>query len=68
MHTYQKDLDHYPINNIDEYKLIKELLEKYGENKTVVLEYALDYIEGENFETKLKNYVESAIIIKDEEM
>lgn len=68
MHTYQKDLDHYPINNIDEYKLIKELLEKYGENKTVVLEYALDYIEGKNFETKLKNYVESAKIIKDGEM
>ena len=68
MHTYQKDLDHYPINNIDEYKLIKELLEKYGENKTVVLEYALDYIEGKNFETKLKNYVESAKIIKDGEI
>ena len=68
IHTYQKDLDHYPINNIDEYKLIKESLEKYGENKTVVLEYALDYIEGEDFKTKLKNYVESAKIIKDGEM
>lgn len=68
IHTFQKDLDHYPINNIDEYKLIKELLEKYGEDKTVVLEYALDYIEGEDFETKLKNYVESAKIIKDGEM
>lgn len=68
IHTFQKDLDHYPINNIDEYKLIKELLEKYGENKTVVLEYALDYIDGEDFETKLKNYVESAKIIKDGEI
>lgn len=68
IHIYQKNLDHYPINNIDEYKLIKELLDKYGENKTVVLEYALDYIEGEDFETKLKNYVESAKIIKDGEI
>ena len=68
IHTYQKNLDHYPINNMDEYKLIKELLEKYGENKTVVLEYALDYIDGEDFETKLKNYVESAKIIKDGEI
>ena len=64
IHTYKKNLDHYPIKNINEYKLIKALLEKYGENKTVVLEYALDYIEGEDFETKLKNYVESAKIIK----
>lgn len=68
IHTFQKDLDHYPINNMDEYKLIKELLEQYGEDKTVVLEYALDYIEGEDFETKLRNYVQSAKIIKDGEM
>ena len=63
IHEYQKKLDHYPIKNIDKCKVIKKLLEKYGDNRTVVLEYALDYIEGEDFETKLKNYVESAIII-----
>ena len=33
----------------------------------VVVEYALDYIEGKNFETKLKNYVKSVKIIKDGE-
>ena len=65
IHTYKKNLDHYPIKNINEYKMIKELLEKYQDNKTVVLEYALDYIEGEDFKTKLKNYIESAKIIKD---
>lgn len=68
IHTYQKDLDHYPIKDINEQEIIKKLLEKYGNNKTVVLEYAIDYIEGENFETKLKNYVESAKIIKDGEI
>ena len=64
IHTFQKDLDHFPIKTINEYETIKKILEKYGYNKTVVLEYAIDYIEGENFETKLQNYVESAKIIK----
>ena len=63
IHEYQKNLDHYPIKNINEKEVIKKLLEKYGNNKTVVLEYALDYIEGENFENKFKNYIESAKII-----
>ena len=68
IHTYQKNLDHYPIKNVNEHESIKKLLEKYGDNKTVVLEYALDYIDGENFEIKLRNYIESAKIIKDGEM
>lgn len=63
IHEYQKKLDHYPIKNIKEQKEIKELLEKYGKNKNVVLEYALNYIKGENFETKLKNYIESTKIL-----
>lgn len=64
IHTFHENLDHYPIKNINEQETIRKLLEKYGYNKTVVLEYAIDYIEGENFETKLKKYVESAKIIK----
>ena len=63
MHTYQKDLDHYLIENINEQETIKKLLEKYGDNKTVVLEYAIDYVDGENFETKFKNYIEGAKIL-----
>lgn len=63
IHEYKKELDHYPIKDINEQEIIKKLLEKYGNNKTVVLEYALDYIEEENFENKLKNYIESAKII-----
>ena len=60
IHTYKKNLDHYPIKNINDEKTIKKLLNKYSDNKTVVLEYALDYIEGDKFEIKLKNYIESA--------
>ena len=60
IHTYKKKLDHYPIKNINDEKTIKKLLNKYSDNKTVVLEYALDYIEGDKFEIKLKNYIESA--------
>ena len=63
IHTYQKNLDHYPIKNMNEQETIKKLLEKYGDNKTVVLEYAIDYVDGENFKTKLKNYIEGAKIL-----
>ena len=62
-HTYQKNLDHYPIKNMNEQETIKKLLEKYGDNKTVVLEYAIDYVDGENFETKFKNYIEGSKIL-----
>lgn len=63
IHTYQKNLDHYPIKNMNEQETIKKLLEKYGDNKTVVLEYAIDYVDGENFETKFKNYIEGSKIL-----
>lgn len=65
IHTFNKvnNEDHYSIESLEENNNIKVLLEKYGKDKTVVLEYALDYIKGNAFEEKIKNYVESAQII-----
>lgn len=63
IHTYQKNSDHYPIKNMNDQEIIKKMLEKYGDNKTVVLEYAIDYVDGENFETKFKNYIEGSKIL-----
>lgn len=68
IHTHKNKEDHYPILNFQNeeelyvQRTLKEIqLENYQGN--VVMEYALDYIEGKNFEIKLKNYIESAKII-----
>lgn len=68
IHTFYKNLDHYPIKsfNIENTKKIKDILEKiikYGYDGNIVMEYAIDYIEGENFEKKLENYIKSAQIL-----
>ena len=68
IHTYKKGLDHYPIKSLNGQQIIKKLLLDYCDDKNVVLEYAIDYIEGKNFEMKLKNYIESARIINDIKM
>lgn len=65
IHTFDRisKIDHYPIENLNDEKEIKLFLEKYGNNTNIVLEYALDYIDGINFEEKIKNYIEYSKII-----
>lgn len=65
IHACVENIDHHPILNINREIIIKSLLEKYGYNKNIVMEYSIDYIDGKNFEEKLKKYIEYAKIIKD---
>ena len=59
IHTFNKTEDHYPIEDINKDKIVIEMLNnisKKGYKGQVVLEYALDYIEGENLNKKLEKY------------
>ena len=70
-HTTRNNKDHYPIEAEDE-KMIhitKNIVNTISKNKNydkinVVLEYALDYMQGVTFKEKLEKYIESANIIK----
>ena len=64
IHTHKENKDHYPIEKLENEKVISNLLIKYGKKQNIVMEYALDYIEGENFEKKLEKYINYAKIIK----
>ncbi|MBP3255663.1 MAG: YgjV family protein [Clostridia bacterium] len=64
IHSHKENRDHYPIEKLGNEKVLSNLLIKYGKKQNVVMEYALDYIEGENFEKKLENYINYAKIIK----
>lgn len=66
IHTFNKINmeDHYPIQSLEENSNIEILLKKYGNDKNIVLEYALDYINGNTFEEKIKNYINSSKIIE----
>lgn len=69
VHTYNGILDHYPIESFEENdtKHIQEILEKlvnYGYDENIVMEYAIDYIDGNSFEEKLENYIKYAELLK----
>ena len=54
IHSNRDGVDHYPITDINE---VKNLLMNYGEDKPIVMEYALEYINGSTFEEKIKYYI-----------
>lgn len=64
IHTHIEKKDHYPLikNKKDKEVTIQiiEKIKKHNENINVVMEYALDYIEGNTFEEKIKNYINEA--------
>ncbi len=63
IHTFNKTEDHYPIEDISKDKIVIEMLNNIsqkGYKGQVVLEYALDYIEGENLNKKLEKYIKEA--------
>ena len=60
IHTHKGSTDHYPIENLNNEKTIKELLIKYSKKQNIVMEYAINYIEGKSFEEKLENYINYA--------
>ena len=61
IHNFNGEKDHYPIRKTDEnielYKDAFRYLDQIGFDKTVVLEYAADYIEGNGKEEILKEYI-----------
>ena len=64
IHTHREKKDHYPIEKIDNEKNILNLLTKYGKKQNIVMEYALDYINGKDLKQKLEKYINYANIIK----
>ena len=69
LHNYNGKKDHYPIKkgdlNIDFFKDVNKYLNKVNYDKTVVLEYAADYIDGSDVYEKLGNYINLAKDFKD---
>lgn len=66
IHTYIDKKDHLPITNYNDCKFVKETLLsllKKGYNKAIVLEYAIEYMNGNSFEEKFKAYINSFKII-----
>ena len=69
IHIYKGNRDHYPILEKNE-KSIKVLMaleeiKNKGYNDIIVAEYALDYIEGNDFNTKMINYIRHSIMLGD---
>lgn len=64
LHNHYSNKDHYPIEvgdlNIDLFKDIIKYLKSINYDKTVVLEYAADYVKGDDQYEKLYNFVEHA--------
>lgn len=63
IHTFNKNEDHYPIENFNKDKAIIEKLNNISQKiykGQIVLEYALDYMEGENLKEKLEKYINAA--------
>ena len=64
IHTHIEQQDHYPLTkNKKDKEITTQIIEKIkrqNNNISVVMEYALDYIEGKTFEEKIKNYINEA--------
>ena len=64
IHTHIEQQDHYPLTkNKKDKEITTQIIEKIkrqNNNISVVMEYALDYIEGKTFEEKIKNYISEA--------
>lgn len=64
VHTFKEKEDHYPIEEIDEILLNKLIeIKSKGYDNNIVLEYALDYINGDNFHEKLRKYIKYSEIM-----
>ena len=63
IHTNKNMIDHMPIKDLEKEETIKNLLEIYAKDNPVVLEYGLDFIKGNTFEEKLKEYINLAKVI-----
>lgn len=63
IHTHLGKEDHHPLKaNSEDENITFELLNKISskkENLNVVLEYALDYIDGMDFEEKMEKYIKN---------
>lgn len=63
IHTHLGKEDHHPLQkNEKDLVITNKILDKIStkkENISVVLEYALDYIDGVNFEFKMEKYIKS---------
>lgn len=69
IHIYNGNRDHYPIleKNKKSTKVLMALekIKNKGYNDVIVAEYALDYIEGNDFNTKMINYIRYSIMLGD---
>lgn len=63
IHTHLGKEDHYPVQtNVKDMVITNEMLEKISTKKrniNVVLEYALDYIDGVDFCVKIEKYIKN---------
>lgn len=70
IHSNKNNIDHYPLVDIFSEEmsitinLLNELLVENGD-VTIVMEYALDYIDGVNFDEKFHNFVGFSNVISD---
>ncbi|MCQ2978668.1 MAG: sugar phosphate isomerase/epimerase [Clostridia bacterium] len=64
MHNFKDGKDHYPItkndSNLDLYKDVMNYLDNINYDKTLVLEYAVDYIDGNSKVEKLRSFINLA--------
>ncbi len=69
IHAYDGNKDHYPILRENEKSIkvlmVLEEIKNKGYNDVIVSEYALDYIEGNDFNTKMINYIRYSIMLGD---
>lgn len=63
IHTHLGKEDHHSLqNNTKDMIITNEILDKISSKKekiNVVLEYALDYIDGVNFKSKMEKYIKN---------
>ena len=60
IHSYKNNQDHYPIEDMKKLKELINILNNINYKDTIVLEYSVDYIEGNTLEEKFINYINHA--------
>lgn len=69
IHCYINDEDHHPIlndtNNIEVIKNSIEMLKKIRYDKNIVLEYGIDFMTGDTYESKMIDYIKSFQIVQE---
>lgn len=64
IHDVKDGMDHFPVEDLNNCEMIKNILINYYYTCNIVMEYALDNIEGFSLEEKLKNYINYAKHLK----